>query len=38
MSEVENTELDLNGEMIARREKLAQLRERGNPVPEYVPS
>ena len=33
MSEVENTELDLNGEMIARREKLAQLRERGNPFP-----
>ena len=27
MSEVENTELDLNGEMIARREKLVQLRE-----------
>ena len=33
MSEVENTELDLNGEMIARREKLSQLRERGNPFP-----
>lgn len=32
MSEQENT-LDLNGEMLARREKLAQLREQGNPFP-----
>lgn len=33
MSEVENQELDLNGEMIARREKLAKIREMGNPFP-----
>ncbi|WP_018652897.1 lysine--tRNA ligase [Actinobacillus capsulatus] len=33
MSEVENQELDLNGEMLARREKLAKLREQGNPFP-----
>lgn len=33
MSEVESQELDLNGEMLARREKLAKLREQGNPFP-----
>ncbi|MGX2950469.1 lysine--tRNA ligase [Ursidibacter sp. B-7004-1] len=33
MSEQENQELDLNGEMLARREKLNQLRQRGNPFP-----
>lgn len=33
MSEVEHQELDLNGEMLARREKLAKLREQGNPFP-----
>ncbi|WP_324681685.1 lysine--tRNA ligase [Bibersteinia trehalosi] len=33
MSEQENQELDLNGEMLARREKLAQLRAKGNPFP-----
>ncbi|KAE9539294.1 lysine--tRNA ligase [Ursidibacter maritimus] len=33
MSEQENQELDLNGEMLARREKLTQLRQRGNPFP-----
>ncbi|SUT86179.1 lysyl-tRNA synthetase [Actinobacillus ureae] len=33
MSGVENQELDLNGEMLARREKLAKLREQGNPFP-----
>ena len=33
MSEVEHQELDLNGEMLARRDKLAILREQGNPFP-----
>ena len=33
MSETENTELDLNGEMLARREKLNQLRQEGNAFP-----
>lgn len=33
MSETENTELDLNGEMLARREKLNRLRQEGNAFP-----
>ncbi|MEE3700257.1 lysine--tRNA ligase [Mannheimia haemolytica] len=33
MSEVENQELDLNGEMLARREKLNKIREQGNAFP-----
>ncbi|WP_301098422.1 lysine--tRNA ligase, partial [Otariodibacter sp.] len=33
MSEQENQEVDLNGEMLARREKLNQLRQKGNPFP-----
>lgn len=33
MSELETQELDLNGEMLARREKLARLRTQGNPFP-----
>lgn len=33
MSELDTQELDLNGEMLARREKLAQLRAKGNPFP-----
>ncbi|OOR98714.1 lysine--tRNA ligase [Haemophilus paracuniculus] len=33
MSAQENQELDLNGEMLARREKLNQLRQRGNAFP-----
>ncbi len=33
MSEQLTPELDLNGEMLARREKLAQLRQAGNPFP-----
>ncbi|MEG9475310.1 lysine--tRNA ligase [Mannheimia indoligenes] len=33
MSEVENQELDLNGEMLARREKLTKIREQGNAFP-----
>lgn len=33
MSELENQALDLNGEMLARREKLAQLRAKGNAFP-----
>ena len=33
MSEQQTQELDLNGEMIARREKLATLRARGNAFP-----
>ncbi|MDP8051578.1 lysine--tRNA ligase [Pasteurella atlantica] len=33
MSEQQNQELDLNGEMLARREKLNHIREQGNPFP-----
>ncbi|MDW0562397.1 lysine--tRNA ligase [Mannheimia haemolytica] len=33
MSEVKNQELDLNGEMLARREKLNKIREQGNAFP-----
>ncbi|HGO5854762.1 TPA: lysine--tRNA ligase [Mannheimia haemolytica] len=33
MSEVENQELDLNGEMLVRREKLNKIREQGNAFP-----
>ncbi len=33
MSELEHSELDLNGEMLARREKLNMLRSRGNAFP-----
>ena len=33
MSEQEVKELDLNGEMLVRREKLAALRAKGNPFP-----
>lgn len=33
MSEQQNQELDLNGEMLARREKLNQIREQGNAFP-----
>lgn len=33
MVEQQNTELDLNGEMLVRREKLAALRAKGNPFP-----
>lgn len=33
MSEQQSQELDFNGEMLARREKLAKLREQGNPFP-----
>lgn len=33
MSEVENQEFDLNGEMLARREKLNKIRQQGNAFP-----
>ena len=38
MSEQEVKELDLNGEMLVRREKLAALRKKGKCVPESIPS
>ena len=38
MSEQEVKELDLHGEMLVRREKLAALRAKGNAFPESIPS